>query len=237
MLCLLGPPLEGTSCGGEGTHWCREGACVPVQVTGHSKDDLTTSPPVCAGGAVERVGGGGLQLWVSGGQRGGQDQHQTLPRAQGVTLTPAWQWLQLETPVARYEDTASCVGSSSSVSLCDDLAICGTRSCSWAGGSRQTRRQVSRHPTLTPPRDPCCSTPAGSARGAPSATPPSGPGPAARELLPSTTPTSRSRWRSQYFFSRLLHHCVLLQACAIYCRHKAGSGWMKIPDTFFPDGD
>ena len=45
MLCLLGPPLEGTSCGGEGTHWCREGACVPVQVTGHSKDDIT-SPPV-----------------------------------------------------------------------------------------------------------------------------------------------------------------------------------------------
>ena len=84
---------------------------------------------------------------------------------------------------------------------------------------------------------PCCSTPAGSARGAPPATPPSGPGPAARELLPSTTPTSRNRWRSQIFFSRLLYHCVLLQACAIYCRHKAGSGWMKIPDTFFPDGE
>ena len=26
-----GPPLEGTSCGGDGTHWCREGTCVPVQ--------------------------------------------------------------------------------------------------------------------------------------------------------------------------------------------------------------
>ena len=26
-----GPPLEGTSCGGEGTHWCKEGRCVPVQ--------------------------------------------------------------------------------------------------------------------------------------------------------------------------------------------------------------
>jgi len=26
-----GPPLEGTSCGGEGTHWCRSGTCVPVQ--------------------------------------------------------------------------------------------------------------------------------------------------------------------------------------------------------------
>ena len=33
---------------------------MPVQVTGHSKDDLTTCPP-CAGGAVERLGGGGLQ--------------------------------------------------------------------------------------------------------------------------------------------------------------------------------
>ena len=47
---------------------------------------LTSCLP-CAGGAVERVGGGGLQLWVCGGQRGGQDQHQTLPSAQGVTLT------------------------------------------------------------------------------------------------------------------------------------------------------
>ena len=27
----LGPPLEGTSCGGEGTHWCKNGECVPVQ--------------------------------------------------------------------------------------------------------------------------------------------------------------------------------------------------------------
>ena len=28
-----GPPLEGTSCGGQGTHWCKEGNCVPVQPT------------------------------------------------------------------------------------------------------------------------------------------------------------------------------------------------------------
>ena len=26
-----GPPLEGTSCGGAGTHWCRAGQCTPVQ--------------------------------------------------------------------------------------------------------------------------------------------------------------------------------------------------------------
>ena len=26
-----GPPLEGTLCGGDGGHWCREGACVPIQ--------------------------------------------------------------------------------------------------------------------------------------------------------------------------------------------------------------
>ena len=26
-----GPPLEGTSCGGAGTAWCRAGLCVPVQ--------------------------------------------------------------------------------------------------------------------------------------------------------------------------------------------------------------
>ena len=26
-----GPPLEGTLCGGDGGHWCREGTCVPIQ--------------------------------------------------------------------------------------------------------------------------------------------------------------------------------------------------------------
>ena len=25
-----GPPLEGTSCGGQGTHWCKGGSCVPI---------------------------------------------------------------------------------------------------------------------------------------------------------------------------------------------------------------
>ena len=28
-----GPPLEGTSCGGTGTHWCKEGSCVLVEPT------------------------------------------------------------------------------------------------------------------------------------------------------------------------------------------------------------
>ena len=105
--------------------------------------------PLCRrrGGAGGRRGTAALGVWRTAWGRGPAPDTASCSGG-NTTIPPSLEWQQLDPPVARYEDTASCVGSSSSVSLCDDLAICGTRSCSWAGGSRQTRRQVSRHPTL-----------------------------------------------------------------------------------------
>ena len=88
-----GPPLEGTSCGGDGTQWCRAGQCVPVQ------------------GA----------RW--GGWRPGHCQSACVKHSMGVRLNTR----DCVVLPGHEAGDLQCQGIQQYLSLCDDVAICGTR--------------------------------------------------------------------------------------------------------------
>ena len=99
-----GPPLEGTACGGQGTHWCKGGDCVPIEPT----------------------------KW--GGWQQGLCESACIADSVGFRVNKR-QCLVLE---GYDEDRHQCLGIDQYVSLCEDMVICGTRSC---GGQRQTKNQ------------------------------------------------------------------------------------------------
>ena len=99
-----GPPLEGTACGGQGTHWCKGGECLPLE----------------------------LAKW--GGWQQGLCQSACIADSVGFRVNTR-QCLVLD---GYNEDEHQCVGIDHYVSLCEDMAICGTRSC---GRQRTTRAQ------------------------------------------------------------------------------------------------
>ena len=107
-----GPPLEGTGCGGAGTHWCRAGRCVPVQGTRWA--DWQAGP--CRSPAA------GPTLTNSADCRSGCLQHGTGARllSRSCLALPGWQ--------------ADCAGPRLATALCGDTAICHTR----AGGRGRT---------------------------------------------------------------------------------------------------
>lgn len=90
-----GPPLEGTACGGQGTHWCKGGECLPIE----------------------------LAKW--GAWEQGLCQSACIADSVGFRVNTR-QCLVLD---GYDEDEHQCVGIDHYVSLCEDLALCGTRSC------------------------------------------------------------------------------------------------------------
>ena len=112
-----GSPLEGTSCGGEGTHWCKEGRCVPVQPTRWSG----WREGVCRSGClVHSMGYKDITrtCMVLEGYEGetctGQDRWEKEKVC--LVIHDLWRWIE----------------------LCEDASICGVRSCA---DTRQTRTQ------------------------------------------------------------------------------------------------
>ena len=158
---------------------------------------------------------------------------------------------QIISQVQGYEDSsAECVGINRHVTLCDDVAICGVRSC---GSSRQSRHQVStnHYIILTNQRSLyVCYTlfwPIGDHH---------------ISLLWPIKYLKNIIWPiKQIVLQYATDQCEKLskyhpairdinvlgspakhnfskpdQACSIYCKGESGKGWVKLANTFYPDG-